>query len=131
MSVSSESGERARCVILLHTLPDGSAHLDWMIESDRRLLTFRLPVNTEVGKPGRFEAVAIADHRLAYLDFEGPVSGGRGDVKRLSRYILRQLDRTEELIRVELEPEAGPGRGIVWTGRRSNGDRWHFVGAVC
>lgn len=28
-------------------------------------------------------AERLADHRLAYLEYEGPVSGGRGSVRRL------------------------------------------------
>ena len=28
---------------------------------------------------------ALADHRLAYLDYEGPISGGRGSVTRWDR----------------------------------------------
>jgi hypothetical protein len=29
------------------------------------------------------DAQRIADHRLAYLEYEGPISGGRGTVRRL------------------------------------------------
>ncbi len=76
-------------VVLKHDCPDGSWHHDWMIERtdpgvdlDRPLLTFRtivLPTQS-----ARFEAERIADHRRAYLDYEGEISGGRGSVRRLA-----------------------------------------------
>ncbi len=75
-------------VVLRHDCPDGSWHHDWMIERtdpgvdfDRPLLTFRtgvLPTQAD-----RFEADRIADHRRAYLEYEGEISGGRGSVRRL------------------------------------------------
>ena len=34
------------------------------------------PVGVEI------ECRLLADHRLAYLDYEGPISGGRGSVAR-------------------------------------------------
>jgi hypothetical protein len=50
-----------------------------MLEHDGVLKTWRLPAQpTDLPRT----ALAIGDHRLAYLDYEGPVSGGRGTVKR-------------------------------------------------
>jgi len=71
-----------RTVLLRHTLPDGSSHLDWMIEIDpgARLVTFRLAA--AMGD-GPFEAERIGDHRRDYLDYQGPVPGGRGEVERV------------------------------------------------
>ena len=78
-----------RTVQLLHELPDGTSHVDWMIARDRAgqepLITFRLQRRIDELKPGqRMAAERIADHRPAYLDYEGPVSDERGSVRRLA-----------------------------------------------
>lgn len=72
-------------VLLEHRLPDGSWHYDWMIERpEGGLATFR--VTTRIDQPGgtAFRAERLADHRAAYLTYEGEVSGGRGWVRRLA-----------------------------------------------
>lgn len=45
------------------------------------------------------EAIALPDHRLAYLDFEGPLSGNRGSVRQCDsgnyELLSDQQDRVE------------------------------------
>src|SRR5262245_38456350 len=78
----------AKAVLLRHDLPDGGFHYDWMIQraatADGPLLTFRTPAR--IDQPGltRFEAERLDDHRAAYLDYEGVISGGRGTVSRIA-----------------------------------------------
>lgn len=67
-----------RFVILEHDHP--VLHWDLMLEADGVLQTWRLAQAPEVGRT--IEATALGDHRLAYLDYEGPVSGNRGTVRR-------------------------------------------------
>ena len=86
--MSSLRTDFRRTVQLLHELPDGTSHVDWMIARDRAgrepLISFRLPWRIDELKPGqRMAAERIADHRPAYLDYEGPVSDERGSVRRL------------------------------------------------
>lgn len=51
-----------------------------MLELGDCLRTWRL---LETPRPGRLiEAERLADHRKAYLDYEGPLSDGRGQVTR-------------------------------------------------
>ncbi len=67
-----------RFVLLEHDWPHH--HWDLMLEVDEVLRTWRLagPLT-----PGRnIQVESIADHRRAYLEYEGPVSGGRGRVTR-------------------------------------------------
>jgi hypothetical protein len=65
-----------RYVILEHDHPH--LHWDLMLEAGDVLRTWRL---AEAPAPGRrVAAEATSDHRLIYLDYEGPVSGGRGAV---------------------------------------------------
>lgn len=68
---------RPRFVILEHDHP--ARHWDFMLEANGVLWTWRLP---EPPRHGEMTAERIADHRLAYLDYEGPISGNRGSVQR-------------------------------------------------
>jgi hypothetical protein len=67
-----------RFVILEHDHPE--LHWDLMLEDGATLRTWRLARPPEPGV--MVSAMRIGDHRLAYLDYEGPVSGGRGTVQR-------------------------------------------------
>jgi len=67
-----------RFVILEHT--QQSTHWDFMLESNGVLLTWRLEQPPMAGEETAAERTF--DHRLMYLDYEGPVSGGRGHVRR-------------------------------------------------
>lgn len=102
MSERQQTPDRRDSVLLLHDVPDRGAHVDWMIApaqpssvDDRVLVTWRLEEAT--GRALRdadaslevFEAVRIADHRYRYLEYEGEVSGGRGNVRRLGRGAVR------------------------------------------
>ena len=68
-----------RFAILIHDHP--VLHWDFLLENGTACRTWRLltapdsPVND-------FAAEELPDHRLMYLDYEGPVSGGRGVVTR-------------------------------------------------
>ena len=68
-----------RFVVLEHDFPD--LHWDLMLEVGPVLKTWRL-THPPASDGGRVNAVPIADHRLVYLDYEGPISGNRGTVKR-------------------------------------------------
>jgi len=62
-----------------------------MIEQTGALTTWRLaspPDEQAVDMPQ--PARKLAHHRLAYLDYEGPVSGGRGCVARYDRGMCDQ-----------------------------------------
>lgn len=76
-------------VLLRHTGGSIPAHFDWMIqdglESESPLRTWRVMVRLDELKPGDwFIAEPLANHRAAYLTYEGPVSGGRGEVQRVA-----------------------------------------------
>ncbi|RMH27828.1 MAG: hypothetical protein D6693_04465 [Planctomycetota bacterium] len=84
-----------RAALLTHTLPDGSAHLDLLIEraeghdpDERALIAWRLPVASRdailTGAGGPVDADRLADHRRLYLSHQGPVPGGRGEVRLLA-----------------------------------------------
>ena len=103
--------------------PDGSALRTWALDA---------PVVS-----GRAVAArALDDHRAAYLDYEGDVSGGRGSVRRVDRGEYETLVWTPDSVRVRLSGGqlAGPaevwrvgegesaGGGVNWTFRFGNFD---------
>ena len=67
-----------RFVILEHDHPQ--LHWDLMLEAGSILRTWRLAAPPCCGET--IAAAAAFDHRLLYLDYEGPISGGRGRVVR-------------------------------------------------
>ncbi len=67
-----------RFVILEHDWPE--RHWDFMLEMGESLRTWRLERFPE--QDLWIQATPLPDHRLAYLDYEGPVSGNRGSVVR-------------------------------------------------
>ncbi len=67
-----------RFVILEHDHP--LLHWDFMLDSGAALRTWRLATSPRTGEA--IDALAIFDHRLMYLDYEGPIHGDRGRVVR-------------------------------------------------
>ncbi len=88
-------------VILLHTLPDGSSHFDWLIDRgdcaiEHRLISFRCGVRVDSTALLSFDAHRMADHRARYLRYEGAVSGGRGVVRRVASGDVLGLEVAED-----------------------------------
>lgn len=67
-----------RFVLLAHDWP--APHLDLLLEAGTALRSWRLLVEPVAGAD--VPAEPNDDHRLHYLSYEGPVSGGRGTVAR-------------------------------------------------
>ena len=98
-----------RFVILRHEIPAGSergTHYDLMLESEGVLRTWAIPELPAQGKVT--PADALPDHRLAYLEYEGPVSGNRGSVTRVDEGEYELLAESAELFQVRLA-----GKGLV------------------
>jgi hypothetical protein len=89
-------------VILHHILAD-SEHWDLMLERGDVLLTWQLarePVNPSCLP---IPAKRICDHRRAYLDYEGPVSGDRGHVRRVDGGAVEFEEISPDRVVVRLE----------------------------
>jgi hypothetical protein len=113
-----------RFVILEHDHPQ--LHWDLMLEVGESLKTWRLAAPPGPGA-GKIAATAIGDHRRAYLDYEGPVSGGRGTVRRWDLGSFEILSEPEEAGRrwvVRLEGQHF--RGKVALERVPSGE-WELV----
>jgi hypothetical protein len=112
-----------RFVILRHENPH-DVHFDFMLEAGGVLKTWALTQPPEAGVEMPCEA--LADHRAAYLDYEGPISGGRGSVTRWDRgtYSVRRQSDAEWV--VELAGERLAGKVTL---RRESDDakRWQFL----
>jgi hypothetical protein len=87
-----------RFVILRHETPVGhprASHWDLMLEDGPRLRTWSLSDLPQFNR--RLTVDALADHRFAYLDIEGPIAGGRGHVTRWDggelEWIVKDADR--------------------------------------
>lgn len=66
-----------RMVLLLHELPDGSSHYDWLLERfvGEALIAFRVGhrVDGDDGVGREFAAERMVDHRAVYLTYEGSI----------------------------------------------------------
>jgi hypothetical protein len=109
-----------RFVILEHDWP--ALHWDLMLEVGDVLFTWRL-----AAPPVPARAVAAektADHRKMYLDYEGPVSGGRGTVTRWDAGTFEWLEDVDKCKVVRLA-----GQRVSGTLRleHSSGEKWESI----
>lgn len=115
-----------RYVILRHECPPGyvrPSHWDLMLEAGGVLRTWALlgdPAGSE-----RIAADALDDHRLDYLDYEGPVAGNRGTVARWDQGTYQVERESDEQLVVWLRGEKLQGQA-----RLARADdaahRWYF-----
>jgi len=105
-----------RFVLLEHRW--NGVHWDLMLERDGALKTWAL---AEPPRPGvLIEAGALPDHRLAYLNYEGPVSGDRGEVRRLDRGRYEAFAWTDDHVEARLEGAQVIGPVTLWRERRDS-----------
>jgi hypothetical protein len=111
-----------RFTILEHESPRGR-HWDLLLEAGAVLTTWALASPPDATGP--IDAESLADHRIEYLDYEGPISGDRGTVSRWDAGVYRLVRQTDRELVLALE-----GRRLVGTATltRSADDprRWRF-----
>lgn len=81
---------------LLHHAAPGRPHYDWLIvdpstlgQPDARLWTVRVESHwREWAARGRVELTPLPPHRRRYLDWQGTLSGGRGQVRTAGRGVV-------------------------------------------
>ena len=122
-----------RPTVLLRHAQRPNTHLDWMIDlpGTPGLATFRCGVAwPDWARAGRVTLDALPPHRRAWLDRQGPASGGRGRVTRLGRGVAEVAAIGVHGFHVALSWPDGLGipAGSV-TGRvvRLHRDRFEFV----
>lgn len=94
-----------RFALLRHEVPAGyfrgagpgqvHDHLDWLFEVNGALRTWATDIAASFARPFECAATELPPHRLAYLEREGDIGGGRGRVRRLvsGDYRLRLATR--------------------------------------
>ncbi|MBI3467645.1 MAG: hypothetical protein HY000_31945 [Planctomycetes bacterium] len=95
-----------RYVVLHHVAPAGSEradHWDLMLEFGGSLRTWALPLPPEAGQTQIVDA--LPDHRLAYLEYEGPISGNRGRVTRWDAGLFDMVSASDSQLEIRLRGE--------------------------
>jgi hypothetical protein len=87
-----------RFVILTHDHPFW--HWDLMLEQGGSLKTWRL--DAEPAPAVTIKATLLPVHRLHYLEYEGPVSGDRGEVHRWDHGWYEMLEETGDSLVIRL-----------------------------
>jgi hypothetical protein len=133
-----------RFVLLHHECPPGydrTSHWDLMLEAGKSLRTWaliKLPQDWQAAQshtaslvpscaaPSNENIVGaelLGDHRRDYLDYEGPVSGERGRVRRIDEGTYKTLSDSAERWTIELR--GGHLQGTVTlTADTENSDNW-------
>jgi len=104
-----------RFVLLRHECPPNGekpSHWDFMLEADGVLWTWKLQelpgpwaaaLGLEVTSDSDDVVVTrLADHRLEYLDYQGPVSGNRGHVSRVDAGEFQWIQQSPSCLDAEL-----------------------------
>ncbi len=107
-----------RFVILEHDHP--FQHWDFMLEAADHLLSWRL--SAPPAPEQTVTAERIPDHRRLYLDYEGPVSGGRGTVTRWDAGEFEWLEDAEDRKLVRLKGLRLDG---IFRVERAAGGEWY------
>ena len=96
-------------VLLRHIRP-ADTHYDWLLadpdDPHGRLWTLRCPDSSDHWHlPGRLLLTPLPAHRRLYLDYQGPISGGRGTVQRIDagRFLPRLWTPDRRLIDLQLD----------------------------
>src|SRR3954471_25058383 len=91
----SEPREPRRFVVLEHEW--NGVHWDFMVEDDGRLRTWAIDAPLVTGE--ELPARALPDHRHDYLSYEGPISGGRGSVRRVDGGTFQEREGSPHRVR--------------------------------
>jgi hypothetical protein len=114
----------ARFVLLEHCWK--GVHWDFMLEAGDRLRTWAIdaPITSDQDLPAR----ALPDHRLIYLNYQGPISGDRGTVRKIDEGTYRTIEWAPQRVRVIVTGAQLVGEvGLYCTGFASSGSTaWIF-----
>lgn len=100
-----------RFALLRHDSPRG-LHWDFFLELNETLRTWALDEMPQDGKI--VSCIALGDHRLAYLDYEGPISGERGNVLRWDEGEFQVEEADESRLTTQIDGRWLKGRVVLW-----------------
>lgn len=98
-----------RFAVLGHDFP--ARHWDFLLEAGDFLRSWRLHAEPGLGRT--VPAEPSAHHRTMYLDYEGPVSAGRGAVLCWDRGTFEWVRDDESEVVVELSGRRVSGRVVI------------------
>jgi hypothetical protein len=107
-------------VILEHSYQ--GVHFDLMLEVNGKLRTWRLAMPPHPGQ--QQPAEASFDHRLSYLEYEGPISGDRGTVRRWDHGTYEGEATDPTMVGVMLRGARLSGRLLL---RQVEGQAWQVA----
>lgn len=110
-------------MILEHRREQG-VHWDFMLEWGDVLRTWSLQQPPDSG--GEIVATGLPDHRKQFLDYEGPVSEGRGNVTRWGFGTYRLLDESYRMVQAELVGQKLAGRATL-SRQCDEAETWSFL----
>ena len=108
-----------RWVLLEHDW--NGVHYDLLIETEEACITFAFEHDPFAHPGGTCERKAA--HRKHYLEYEGPVSGGRGTVRRVRSGMLGRMQEVRDMLVAGLQ---SPDLMVLHFERR-NGEEWAFT----
>jgi len=114
-----------RFVILRHETPNsarGPVHWDLMLEQGTVLRTWALAEEPSAGRD--IAASQLPDHRLAYLDYEGPISGDRGSITRWDAGEYQPVSESADELHITLAGRKLIGAAVL---RQQKTQRWRFA----
>lgn len=97
-----------------------------MLQTGPKLATWRLAQAPPPSADRPIEAQRIGDHRAAYLDYEGPVSGDRGYVRRVDRGRWQLRERSQDEWSFRLEGKLCRGTYRLVRRPSQSPDAWSF-----
>ncbi|WP_145291009.1 DNA polymerase ligase N-terminal domain-containing protein [Rosistilla oblonga] len=107
----SSAATASNFVLLWHQLPASSprrSHFDLMLEDSGQLRTWAIP---RIPSPGEsVQGLGLPPHRIAYLDLEGEISGGRGSVRRIDRGTYTIIESSDEQLSIEIRGDQLTGQ---------------------
>lgn len=106
--------QHPRYVVLYHEMPGNSTrgtHWDLMLENGPRLRTWAL--SSEPLGDAPIAGEQLPDHRVEYLDYEGPISGDRGFVTRWDRGRYEITREEAGQLELHLHGERLSGRALL------------------
>lgn len=106
-------------------------HWDFLLETGEHLTTWRLlSLPNSQGAAQTISAERLPDHRKMYLDYEGPVSGNRGQVQRVDRGAYILIEQTETYWQLRIEGEMLQGfatLAVEGSGERDSNAVWSLL----
>lgn len=109
-----------RMVVLWHEVSDGdkfhrASHYDFMLEADGVLRTWALE-RWPIESGQSVAATRLTDHRVAYLEYQGPISGNRGTVCRVDQGEYQLLDSATAQVKLHLVSKQCEGCFVIERG---------------